>query len=83
MIKGQHSKTHGIEYNAQIPCIDFDGVIRIARKHLRSCVAGTTAGCDELFSSTVDITQPKVDDFHVVFIVEEDVLRLEVAMHHS
>lgn len=80
VLEGQITADHREENHSAAPDVDLETCVLLARDHFRSCVTGRSTGSLQHFSRFVSIAQPKVYNFHPVFPVNQQVLRLKVAM---
>ena len=79
-IERKVSKTHCVKNYSCTPNINFWGIIRNSKKYLRSSIARTSTGCFKCFPSTVNITQTKVNNLYIIFIVQKDILWFKISM---
>lgn len=82
VLKGKEAADHGVEHHAAAPDVRLEAQVLLACDHLRSGVARRAASRFQLLlrSRSVHITQPEVDNFQSLVVVEQQVLRLQVSV---
>lgn len=81
VFEGQLAADHGEEDDAAGPDVDVYAVVGLAGDHLGRGLAGTAAGRLEHLALLLGVRQPEVHDLDVVGVVQQQVLRLQVAVH--
>ena len=83
VLKRQIPARHRVQDNSTGPNVGAQSVVPLASDHLRSCVTGRPTGRFQLLPFCIGIRQAKVHDLDVVFVVEQQVLWLEIAVANS
>jgi hypothetical protein len=83
ILKRQIPASHGKENNSCRPDIDSQSFVDLIFEHLWCSIAGRPTGGLESLVLLVSVGKPEVHNPQVHLIVEQEVLRLEVAMDHS
>ena len=83
VLERQVSADHGIENDAGAPDICTESVVTLSANHLRGSVAGAAACRLQLLTLFVEIAETEIDELDVVVVVKEEVLWLQVPVHHA
>ncbi len=81
ILKREVPAEHRVEDDSARPDIDVEALVSFAGDHLGSGIAGRATSSLEFFSGLVLVAESEVYDFDPFVFVEEQVLRLEVAMN--
>jgi len=71
---------HDIKNNTSTPDVDLRPCIQTTSNDLGSGIIGTTAACLEKIPVLDFIGEAKISDFNIEIIIEEHVLRFQIAM---
>lgn len=78
VFEGKKPANHGVENDSGRPDINHLARVVLSGNHFWSGVAGGAAGSFQQLAFSVDIRETKIDEFDVVFGVEEKVFGLQV-----
>ena len=80
IFKRQVAARHGIKDDAAAPNIRIQSIVPLASNHLWSCIAWTPTCCLQSLSFLISIREAEVDNFDVIFVIQEEILRFEISM---
>lgn len=82
VIEREEPETHSVQYDPRAPYINLGRVVDLSTQHLRRSITGTATCSLERLSFGVNIAESEVNNFDIELIIQQYVLRLQVAMHH-
>mmetsp|Transcript_48676 Transcript_48676/g.122474 ORF Transcript_48676/g.122474 Transcript_48676/m.122474 type:complete len:390 (+) Transcript_48676:324-1493(+) len=83
IVEWEAATQEGVQNDTAAPHINLGAGIQLAGDDLGRCVVGRAARRLQKLAVFHDVGQPKVRDLHVQLRVQQQVLRLEVAVHHT
>lgn len=83
MLEGEGACDHDEEHHARGPDVSVEAVILFPQKHFGCGVTGRPTGCLEGLPVVVEVAQAEVDQLYRPVSVQQQVLWLQVAVHHS
>ena len=83
VLEGQEAAQHGVEDDPARPHVHPRALVPLPRDHLRCGIAGRPAGSLEPLPRLILVGEAEVHDLDILVLVEEQVLRLEVAVHDA
>ena len=82
IIKWQASTDHGIKYDATRPYVDFLATVGLTGNNFGCRIIRGAARCAESHAIFCRICKAKVNELDVVILVQQQILRLQVAVYH-
>lgn len=70
ILKGQITADQSVEDDSARPNINIWALVALACNHFRSCIARTSAGCEQRLSWFVSVRQSEIHDFYVFVLVQ-------------
>lgn len=83
VVEGQGAAEQGVENDAAAPDVDLGAGIHVARDHLRRRVVRAAARRPQELPVPRHVRESKVRDLHVLVRVQQQVLRLQIPVHHA
>lgn len=83
VLKGEKASEHREEDDAAGPDVDLRAEVPLTFNHFGRRVARTAARCLELHALFVRVGETEVDQLQVLLVVEQQILRFQVAMHDA
>jgi hypothetical protein len=71
VVEGEVAEAHSKQNDPQTPNIYLQRVVALSSQHLRRGIARTSTSSFQHFSLEVDITEPKVNYFDIVLVVQK------------
>lgn len=82
VLKGQLPANHGEQNDSAAPNVGIQPQIALSLNHFWRRIAWAATSCLESFSCFVQISQPKVHEFYVVVVVQQDVFRFQITVDY-
>lgn len=83
VLEGQLAADHREQHYSAAPDVDGHPVVVFAGDHLGRGLAWAPTGSLQQLALRISVGQPEVDELEVLVVVEQQVLRLEVAVDHA
>lgn len=82
VFKGQIATNESEKDDSHTPNVNLGSMIALSSNHFRCSVTWRSAGCLQSLASLVGIGETKIDNFHVLVVVEKQIFRLQISVHN-
>ena len=80
IFKRQVATGHSIKNDAAAPNIRIEAIVPLSSNHFWSCIARTSTCCLQSLSFLIGVGEAEVDNFDVIFVIQEQILGFEISM---